>query len=573
MGRGDAQSFDQAPSVATDRLESWKEIAAYLKREVRTAQRWEKEEGLPVRRHRHKRLGSVYAYKAELDAWWRNGQARLEQQEQTLALARQGRRRWLTAAMLVGGLAVLVAAGYGLWQRFRPGAHSPERVKLAVLPFVNLSGDAGQEYLADGLTEEMILQLSRLSPQRLGVIARQSSMQYKNSPKSVVEIGDELRVDYILESSVRREGNRVRIATQLVAVKDQTHLWSEYHDRDLHGLIALQEEVTRAIATKIGLALTPQELAGTRRSARPTNAEAYDLYLRGRYLFNKRVPDGVRKAMLYFQQAMQLDPSYAPAYVGLGGCLIALAGDLEEPYARAEAAARKAVELDPDLSDTHAFLAFVALHRLDWATADREFQRAGELDPSRSGLYGEYLIARGRFEELLEKTPRTVELDPVSMMAYHGAGVNYFYARRYDQAVDQFRKAKELEPDHPWSGFRLGYTYALTGRYDEAISEFRQLGELGQVGMAYTWATSGKKNEARKVLAQVLSKHNWKRDTYHVALIYAALGESDAALELINTALEQRHFHVVFLNVDPRLDPLRSDARFQHILRRAGFPP
>jgi TolB-like protein/Flp pilus assembly protein TadD len=565
-------------------LESWKEIAAYLKREVRTVQRWEKEEGLPVRRHRHKTLGSVYAYKADLDAWWRNGQARLEQQEQAWALARQQRRPWLTVAAVVAGLAILVAAGYGLWQRFGPGAHRPERVMLAVLPLENLSGNPDQEYFSDGLSEEMITQLGRLHPERLGVIARTSASHYKGTNKRVDEIGRELGVDYILEGSVWRQAERVRINAQLIRVSDQTHLWAETYERDLRDVLALQNEVARNIANAIQLELNVEEEHRLARSA-AVDPEAYDAYLKGRYHWNKRSDAGYTKAIEYFRQAIAREPNYPHAYAGLADAY-ALLGSISndqisrsEAIARARAAALKALDLDDTLAEALTSLAFVRMHYdWDWTGAEKEFQRAIKLNPGYATAHHWYaycLLALGRSEEALREIRRAEESDPLSLIIKTDVAEILYFGRHYDEAIAQARKAVEMDPNFFLAHRALGWALVQRAAYSEAIAELQEglrlepgRGDL-LLYLAYAYARAGQVGEARRILARVKPAEA----SFEVVAVYVALGEKDAVFSWLEKGFKERSGLTVFLRTAPEYDPMRSDPRFADLLRRLGLQP
>ena len=382
----------------------------------------------------------------------------------------------------VAAAAVLLLAGWMAGKRIWPSS-VPARAKimLAVLPFVNLSGDPGEDYFGNGLTEEMIAQLGALQPARLGVIARMSAMQYKDTKKDIRQIGRELGVDYILEGSVRRDGERVRITAQLIQVKDQTHLWARNYDRSLRDILSLQSDVAGAIAQEIALRLTPESNARL-ASASPLDAQAYELYLKGRYSWNKRTEGGFLKAIDYFNQAIARDPNYAKAHAGLADAY-ALLGSLPnaalsrpEAMRRAKASALRAIELDDSLAEAHTSLAFVlAQYEWDWPGSGREFRRALQLNPNYATAhqwYGMWFMAHGRFDEALEEERLAHEADPLSMIIETDTCQFLAYAGRDDEAIRHAQRALELDP-----GFRLAHLY-LAEAYDGQQNYPAALAEL-----------------------------------------------------------------------------------------------
>ncbi|HKW61417.1 MAG TPA: winged helix-turn-helix domain-containing protein [Candidatus Acidoferrum sp.] len=305
-------------------------------------------------------------------------------------------------------------------EKTKPQETSERKVMLAVLPFENLSGDANQEYFSDGLTEEMITQLSRLNPERLGVIARTSAMMFKGTKKRIAEIGKELGAAYILEGSVRRSGNRLRISAQLILVADETHVWAENYERSLGDVLMLQSEVARAIAREIQVTLTPREERRLARAQR-VSAEAYEAYLKGRHSWNKRTEEGMRKSISFYEEAIREYPDYAMAHAGIADSYVMLACrgmvPAKETFRKARAAARMALDLDGSLGEAHGSLAHVRLHDWDWEGLEKDFERALELDPSQAIVYywfGEYLMSMGRPEEAIAMTQRAYQLDPLS---------------------------------------------------------------------------------------------------------------------------------------------------------------
>jgi TolB-like protein/Flp pilus assembly protein TadD len=496
---------------------------------------------LPVHRHLHQKLGSVYAYGTELDRWWTERRAALESTPKL------------------------------------------RRVMLAILPFENWSRDPEHEYLSDGITEEMIVHLGRLNPERLGVIARQSAMAYKGTKKRADEIGRELGVDYLVGGSVRRASRRVRITAHLIDVRDQTELWAETHDQDLSDLLVLQREVAATIAQKIRVALAPHVAAQPRRPPKP---EAYEAYLHGRFWLNKRTPEALSRAFACFERAADLDPGFPLPHAGLADChnLVAYYG-MEPPrivYPKARGAARTAVELDPTLPEAHALLAEVRyLYDWEWGDAEREFRRAVELGPNcviARRWYGVFLSLLGRFEQALAELRAAERLDPLSPLVGTEIGFVLYEGRRYDSAIERFQRTLELDPTFPLAHTGLGMAYLQRSRRDEAVEEFHAAqrvapGDLTPVALlGYAHATAGRRSEARKILQRLKGMAKER----HVSAAYAAaihLGLSDlgTALDLAEEACQERSGFLTRLRVEPLFDPVRKEPRFVELLRAVGF--
>ena len=499
------------------------------------------------------------------------------------------RRRWVWAmalAALPGLLVALLALNVGgLRDRLWPRASSPAgRVMLAVLPFDNLSGDPEQEYFSDGMTEEMIAQLGPLQPARLGVIARTSAMKYKNTDKGIGEIGQELGVDYILEGSVRREAERVRITAQLIQVSDQTQLWAESYERELAGVFAIQSDVAGRIARSLEVELLPAQQARL-ASASSVDPEAHEAYLKGRYYWNKRTEEGIKKSLDYFQQAIARDPDYALAYSGLADAYSAgvaygyLPG--EESLPRMRAAALKAVELDDTLAEAHVSLSSISWEKLDWLGVERELQHAIELNPNYATAhrwYSIHLAARGRHEQALVEAKKALELDPVSLPINVSVGVRFYYLRRYDQAIEQFNKTIELDPNYFHTYFWLGQVYGKNKMYDEAIAAHQKAFALSNrpyevAGLGFAYGAAGRRDEALNILEELeqLSKQKYVFPM-SFAFVYIGLGEREQALDWLEKSFEENPGRLASISVDPWFDPLRSDPRFQSLLRRMNFP-
>ncbi|MBI3404776.1 MAG: tetratricopeptide repeat protein [Acidobacteria bacterium] len=590
---------------SNDRLESWKEVSAYLKREVRTVQRWEKNEGLPIHRLQHEKLGSVYAYKSELDAWWKDRKPRLEQQPEPAEAVDAPdatpspidsplpRGNGFSAASRVGrGLGFIILIGLTIYairesQKTPPHIQAKEKVMLAVLPFQNLSGKEEDEPFSDGLTEEMITQLSRLQPERLGVIARTTAMQYKNTKKTAEEIGRELGVDYILEGSARLEGKRVRISGQLILVSDQTHLWASNYDRDLESVLVVQSEVARAIADQIQLNLSPQrqqQLA----NPRPVNAEAYEAYQWGRHLTYQRTPDGIKHGVEFFRKSIQADPNYAPAYAGLADVTNFAAFysfmPPKEAYPQAVEAAKRALKLDESLGEAHASLANLQYeYEYDWQAAGKSFERAVELGPSYSTgreWYAVYLAMLGQHDKASQQIQIAQKLDPYSVAILADVALLHFYAREYDAAIEQAQKAITLDPNYALGHFWLGRALLMKGRHEEGIAALKKSTEvqpgnllaLAVLGNAY--GVAGKKDEAEKIIQQLkeFQPQRYLSPAY-MSLVYLGIKDHTRALEWAEKGFVEHAGLLTRLKMDPIADGLHGDPRYEKLLNKLGFPP
>ena len=463
---------------------------------------------------------------------------------------------------------------------------SPGQIRsLLVLPLENLSRDPEQEYFADGLTEELITKLARISALR--VLSRTTAMHYKGVRKPLPEIARELNVDAVVEGTVQRSGERLRISAQLLHAPTDTHLWAESYDRDLRDVLALQSEVAQAIAREVQVKLTPQEQAHFAQ-VHPVDPEAYEAYLKGRYHWNRRSREGFGKAREYFQQAIAKDPTYAIAYAGLADCLSSLSlwslVPPDEGCGKAMRLALQALEMDPSLAEAHASLAWATLwYEYDFLAAEREFERSIELNPRYATAhhwFGWFLGMMGRYEEGYTELKRAIRLDPHSSVIHFGLGWVYWCARRYDQAIEQYERALELDLNSAQAHWGLGFAYLYKSLYEPAIAAARKAVELSRgapiavapLGEAY--AAAGYRDEAQKILGQLqeLSKQRYVTP-YMIGRIYAALGKKDEALHWLETAYEEREPWMASLKVEPRFDDLRSDPRFQDLLRRMNFPP
>jgi TolB-like protein/Tfp pilus assembly protein PilF len=374
-----------------------------------------------------------------------------------------------------------------------PSVHAssqPSRTMLAVLPFENLSGQKSQEYFSDGLTEEMITQLGRLNPDRLGVIARTSAMRYKNSTKTVRQIGQELNVTHIVEGSVRRASGRVRIAAQLIQVSDQTQLWAESYGRNTDDILALQNEVAQAIAHQIQIKLISR--ATESLSASSILPEAYEAYLKGRYLWNRRTLEALQKSVEHFEKAIQIDPAYAPSYAGMADSYLSLQDDGHLPTleatAKAKQAASEALCRDDMLAEPHISLAHAYFHEFNWPAAEREFKRGLELNPNNAighFYFANYLLARGQFQDALAEARYATALDPVSLPVRSNTAMALYYSGQYDQAIEQCLQVLEIDPNFARSYEDLGRVYWEKGMWREAIRAFKKAVTHSRLGSLY----------------------------------------------------------------------------------------
>lgn len=573
-----------------DRLDSWKEIAAFLRREVRTVQRWEKTARLPVHRLRIERQSAVYAYKSELNAWYADRKPQLDSDsegaegEETATLRERPRMPWrLVAAVAL--LPLLLFAIYVVSKSWRLGAASATRkIKLAVLPFKNLSGDLEKEYFSDGMTEEMITELGRMQPEQLGVIARTSVMSYKNSQKDLGQICRDLGVQYVLEGSVFPAGNRARITVQLIQCSDQTHVWADSSEQNLENVLALQTGVAQAIAQHIKLTLTPSKQAYLATAPR-VNAQAYQDYLKGIYFWEKFTPEGIQMAVKYLQSATDEDPSYAPAYARLAECYFDFhaIGTLayDESHSRVKAAATRAAVLDGDLAEAHIALAHVAEMDWDWPVAEREFRRGIRLDPNlvlAHLSYGHLLMVLRRPDESWNEMRTAQVLDPISQVTAQTWLLNLYYSRQYDQAIAFARQWLELYPDSAGLHEFLAESYAQKGLESLAVKEYLRAEELGSSSSSRMAALQkassnlGLRGFWQAKLALDRDQASPALNSSDVASDYAALGDRDKSLVWLEKAYTDRKWLLVALSVDPRFDVLRSEPRFQNLLQRLHFP-
>lgn len=579
--------------TAESRLDSWKEIAAYLGRDVTTAQRWEKRESMPVHRHVHDKRGSVYALAPELDAWLKSrrqnlgddpgepeqGDKNKEQKPEAPGTART--RGWIALA----GIAVLgLLAAFYLISRGRSGSPvQPKIGSLAVLPLKNLSADPTQEYLGDGMTDALIDRLARMHNVR--VISRTSVMQFKNPRISVPEIARLLHVDALVEGSVMRQGNRIRVTAQLIRGATDEHFWSETYDRELRDVFAVQSELAQAIAEKIQVTVTGAEHARL-TAARPVAPEVYENYLKGRFAYDqKRGRSGMEESVAYFEQAIKTDPTFAPAYVGLAAAsswlgTVFIGAPPQDTRPKVIIAARKALELDPDIAEAHVLVANVLQQQWHWADAEAEYRRALEVSPNDADAHAGlalWLLCRGRTDEALAWAQRGRELDPLAVSGESIAWI-LFQSHRYDQAIRELRSVLAVRPEDSYALLTLGFTLVANNQPGDAIPVLEKAiavthGSPASTGVLIrAYAHAGRRPDALRLLAEL---HQRQKVGYvpsgAFVNAYLGLGETDQAFAWLERAFEEQSNILQFLKVHPYFDPIRGDPRFADLLRRTGL--
>jgi TolB-like protein/tetratricopeptide (TPR) repeat protein len=595
------------------KLDSWGEIASYLGREVRTVQRWERTEGLPVHRHEHKKKSTVYAYAGELDAWIKRRQPKddpeadaafVPEQElsgtdspveivdppvappaptpHAVSVPPSAGKRVVIALFALG---ILSALSLGVYRLLHPIDQVPEKVRLAVLPFTYLSGDSKPDFITAGLTDVIRTKLGQADPSHVGVISANSLL--KIEPRQTLkDMGHALNVKYVLEGSVQRAGEHVIIDVQLIQVSDETHLWAESFPRDLSDVLQAESDVSATIAKEVLAALfvppvpPPQPLP---RSSTVRATTTRDEYFQGRFFFAYRndLPDSIK----FFKQAIHDDPSYAEAFSGLAAAT-AILGQVpndgippREAKPQAREAAKRALDLNPRLSEAHAVLGNVAMS-YDWDldTAEKELSRAIELspnDPTAHEWYCHLLIVEGRNSAALDEANQALGLEPRSPLFHTVLAETYYYGRAFDDAIKQAQQALALDPDFVLAQFWLGSAYREKKMYPQAIETFqnarRKSGDNPAMLMAYghTQALAGNVQEARVALQKLrqLAGARFVPSLYPAA-IHVGLGETDEAFRLLDIAYQERIDRLVWLNVEPLADPLRSDARFAQLMAR-----
>ncbi len=487
----------------------------------------------------------------------------------------------LAGSALISGITVHYVRGVNASK----GRASPSS-SLVVLPLENLSGDKEQDYFADGMTDDLIANLAKI--RSLRVISRSTAMAYKGTHKPLSQIADELNADAVVEGTVMRVGNRVRITAELVQVSTDRHLWADTYESPIGDVLTLQNRVSAAIVDEIRINLTPEDKE--RLAKNPSvSPEAYEEYLKGRYYWNKRSGEGFAKAIRYFENATRKDPQYALAYAGLADCYGIIGATIygsvpaAEAAPKAKAAAIRALQIDPSLAEAQTSLATAKFnYDWDWAGAAEGFRRAIQLDPSYATAYQRYSlysIAMGRFDDSLEQIKKARDLEPLSISINASFGWRLYLAREYDRSIAQLRDTLEMDPSYEWAHLTLGQAYEQKGQYDLALEELRRAVEISHSSplmvsaLAHAYALSGNHSEALKLLAQLdaLSKKQYV-SPFYVATVYLGLGKNEFAMNWLQKAYADRSNGLVFFKVEPELDPLRSDPRFISLLRKLNFP-
>ncbi len=491
------------------------------------------------------------------------------------------------AVLWAGSLVLVGLLGLAAWL-YLPRERGKAIDSIAVLPFANTSGDPNTEYLSDGITESLINNLSQLS--NLRVMARSAVFRYKGKEVDPQKVGQDLRVRAVLSGRLLQRGDTLILRAELMDVAKGSQIWGGQYNRKLSDLLAVQEEIAREISEKLRMRLTGEEKERLGRRS-TENTEAYQLYLKGRYYWNKRTEEGFRRGIGYFNQALEKDPNYALAYAGLAYSYNLMGHELysvlapREAYPKARAAATKALELDETLAEAHAVLADTKLrYGWDFSGAEREHKRALELNPAYATAhqwYSHYLLPMGRMPESLAESKRALELDPLSLIINAHLGWHYLYTREYDKAVDQLGKTIELDPNFPLAHFFLGQAYEEKAMYQEAVAEFQKAISLSGgspvnvAGLGHAYAVSGAKGQAQKALDQL--KEQARRRfvaSYEFAVLYAGLGEKQQALNWLEKAYQERDSSwLVDVKIDPRFDGLHREPRFQELVQKIGLPP
>jgi len=496
--------------------------------------------------------------------------------------AMANRRLWWVLISIVGVTIFSSMLVWIVWKRSTRVVISNTRTMLAVLPFKNLTNDPAQDYFNDGLTEEMITQLGHLDPQRLAVIARTSVMHYKDTEEGSDRIARDLGVQYILEGGVRREAGTVRITVQLIKASDQTQIWAHQYDRELRNLLLLQSEIAQEVADEIQLTLTDKRLIDVpAQSTSSPSYEAYDLYLKGQYFWNKRTVEGFQKAIDYFQAAADKDPGYGQAFAGLANSYALLGGYSGVPQTKfiekARAAALRALTIDERLPEAHCALALIVQNfDWDWDTAEKEYRRAIELNPNYATAhqwYAEHLALLGRFDEALSESEIARQLDPFSLIIAVDNGAILYFSRQYDRAVEKLRAVLEIDPNF-LKAHLVEHAYVQKRMFAEAQADLQSwsnvdTGPWSLAETAYVMGRGGHAEEAKQAFdkLQLLDK---RKSVDPEVIVWAAigLGNTDETFDYLDKALSEHSNMAVRLKVEPAFDSLRNDPRFKNLLHR-----
>ena len=587
---GPSHEIPPAEKPPEKRLDSWKEIAVYLNRDVTTVQRWEKREGMPVHRHLHDKRGSVYAIPDELNEWIRGRKPRTddiekEPEEETHSspsddqkpVAGRPIRRWFALAAIL--CIALAAAGFFFLHRT---SAKPKIRSLAVLPLRNLSGDPTQDYLADGMTEALIGRLTNIHDLR--VISHTSVMRFKNPQASIPEIARTLGVDAVVEGSVIKEGDRIRVTVQLIRGASDEHFWSETYDREMRDALSLESELALAIGKKVEATVTGEEHQRL-SAARQVAPEVYENYLKGRFVLEQGNRPAVEQSIHYFENALEKDATFAPAYVGLAEAYTNLGTVFagvppEATRPKVTDFARKALALDPDLGEAHVLLANVLQEEWHWEEAEREYRRALELDPNNADANARFAIwmsCQGRTEEAVTWVQRGRELDPFVVSGDRVAWI-LFHAHRYEDAIRESHSALAIQPNNAVNLMDLGFALIADNKPDEAIPVLEKALTLSPGSPAVTgvliraYAHAGRNNDATRLLAELIQR---KKAAYIPAAAfvngYLGVGDKEQAFYWLEEAYKEQSNILQFLKTHPYFDPIRGDPRFADLVHRVGL--
>lgn len=618
MGTNGAQGAPEPTEPSPgERLDSWKEIAAYLKRDIRTVRRWEKTQALPVHRHAYLKRGLVYAYKHELDAWWTSDdhekeklppspgletapvaaptpQAMTEDEPQERKSAKTLLFRHVKLVAIALGVVALLLAGLVVDARRREKQriHQVESIRsIAILPMMDLSGGSPQDYFANGITKDLITELGKTSGLRVisyQAVEPSQAYHYDVQIKPISSLARELDVDAVVQGSVSRTPERVSIAVQLMAADPERRLWARSFSHDIRDVSTMPREVALAIADALnGNSGKEQAVA---EPSRPISPELFEAYSKGRYLCSQLSADANRKGIDYLEQVVAQDPGYADAFAALAYCYTTLAGlgfaGHSQLFPQAEVAARKAIALDPSSVEGHVALGSVRLwFEWDWHGAQEELEQALKLNPSSLEAHREYiayLTAVGRVDAAAAEAKKAVALDPKSAVSLVWMGCLYVNARRYDDAIVAYNKALELDPHFPYANIELAWTYAQKNMKTESRAALERSINLVPAGsdlladawLAKAYVLAGRRGELARLAArwETRAKQEYTNPN-GLAVIYGALGENKRALNWLTRGMNERSPSMIFIKADPLVDPVRDEPRFQELVRRMNFPP
>jgi TolB-like protein/Flp pilus assembly protein TadD len=567
-------------------LDSWKDIATYLKRDISTVQRWERREGMPVHRHLHDQRGSVYAFRSELDRWIALRSIAV-QSAGTVELgegapAQPTRSRQHGSLWPLAAAAVALALGFGVSRVLRPTQQGLQAIRsIVVLPLENLSGDESQEYFADGMTESVIGDLTSI--RGLHVISRTSAMQFKGTHQSVPEIARKLSVDAVVEGSVIRAADHVRVHVQMIRGRTDEHVWSATYDRELRDVLTLETQIAYAIARQVQIAVSADD--DGRTASRAVAADVYDNYLKGRFALNRNTRAGATESIGYFETALAADPSFAPAYSGIASAytdlgLVLFGGPPREARPKAIEAARKALALDPKLVEAHVQLGDALQKDWQWKEAEAELRRAVELAPNSAmanAMFARYLICRGRFDEAIAAAEKARSLDPLALRPEH-LGWILFMSRRYKEAIRAIEDVLTTRPDDPTALWELGFARLFDGEPGPAVAALERAADITDRSAAvlgvlvHAYAAAGRTFDASRTLDEL---HHRQASEYVAAAAfvnaYGGLRDRDQTFFWLERGISERSTIVQYLGVHPGFDFIRSDPRFADLVRRVGL--